>query len=84
MSHPLAASPPAPRWPGRVRRALMFAAVVLAAGARCPERASPPSDVSAPCREVGQRCEFAPGKLGSCVLNDDCQGPSCYVCQSQH
>jgi hypothetical protein len=37
-----------------------------------------------PCREVGQRCEFAPGKLGACVLRDGCRGDACFVCQSQH
>lgn len=55
---------------------------VLATG--CPEQVTVPADVSAPCKEVGQRCEFSPGKLGSCVLNDNCQGPSCFICQSQH
>jgi hypothetical protein len=37
-----------------------------------------------PCKEVGQRCEYAPGKLGACVLRDGCRGASCFVCQSQH
>jgi hypothetical protein len=55
---------------------------VLASG--CPEQVTPPADLSAPCKEVGQRCEFSPGKLGSCVLNDNCRGPSCFICQSQH
>jgi hypothetical protein len=50
----------------------------------CPEQVTPPADLSAPCKEVGQRCEFSPGKLGSCVLNDNCQGPNCFICQSQH
>jgi hypothetical protein len=54
------------------------------ATAGCPEQTSSPSEANAPCREVGQRCEFSPGKLGSCVLNDNCQGPNCFVCQSQH
>lgn len=65
------------------RRWLQFASLgLLALG--CPERAAAPPDATAPCREVGQRCEFAPGKLGSCVLNDNCQGPNCFICQSQH
>ena len=38
----------------------------------------------APCKEVGQRCEYAPGKLGACVLRDGCRGDACFVCQSQH
>jgi hypothetical protein len=51
----------------------------------CPETSStPPDDVKAPCKEVGQRCEVSPGKLGSCVVVDNCRGPSCFVCQSQH
>jgi hypothetical protein len=51
----------------------------------CPEHASAPTDdAKAPCKEVGQRCEFAPGKLGSCVVVDNCRGPSCFICQSQH
>ena len=38
---------------------------------------------SASCASVGQTCEFAPGKLGSCVKKDDCT-IDCFVCQSQH
>jgi hypothetical protein len=66
-----------------LRRSLVLALLALAT-AGCPEQTSSPSEASAPCREVGQRCEFAPGKLGSCVHNDNCQGPNCYICQSQH
>lgn len=74
---------PIPRRSPTVRPMLLVAVISLIA-AGCPERASSPPEVSAPCREVGQRCEFAPGKLGSCVHNDNCQGPDCFVCQSQH
>ena len=66
-----------------LRRSLALALIGLAT-AGCPEQTSSPSEANAPCREVGQRCEFAPGKLGSCVHNDNCQGPNCYICQSQH
>jgi hypothetical protein len=66
----------------RLACAMVLTLAVLASG--CPEQVAPPADVSAPCKEVGQRCEFSPGKLGSCVLNDNCQGPSCFICQSQH
>jgi hypothetical protein len=53
--------------------------------AACEEQASAPADdLQAPCKAVGQRCEFSPGKLGSCVVRDNCSGPSCFVCQSQH
>jgi len=65
------------------RKSLVLALLGLAT-AGCPEQTSSPSEANAPCREVGQRCEFAPGKLGSCVLNDNCQGPNCFICQSQH
>ena len=51
----------------------------------CPENAAPAgSELKAPCKEVGQRCEFSPGKLGSCVMKDDCHAADCFVCQSQH
>lgn len=37
-----------------------------------------------PCRELGQQCEFEPGKLGACSYRANCSGPSCLYCQSQH
>ena len=54
--------------------------------------ACPPDDKKAPagtanpavCAKVGQSCEYSPGKLGTCVMKDGCQGESCFVCQSQH
>jgi hypothetical protein len=59
-------------------------AAVFCLGA-CEEQGSAPADdLKAPCKAVGQRCEFSPGKLGSCVVRDNCSGPSCFVCQSQH
>jgi hypothetical protein len=60
-----------------------LALAVWLTSSACPEQV-PGEDAKAPCKEVGQRCEFAPGKLGSCVLVDGCRGPSCFVCQSQH
>lgn len=52
----------------------------------------PPSDKREPsgkpatgaCEKVGQSCEFSPGKLGTCVVRDECTTPPCFVCQSQH
>lgn len=52
----------------------------------------PPDDKKAPvsssptkaCEKVGQSCEFSPGKLGTCIVKDGCQGAGCFVCQSQH
>lgn len=37
-----------------------------------------------PCRELGQQCEFSPGKLGACSYRADCTGANCLYCQSQH
>jgi hypothetical protein len=39
---------------------------------------------AAACTHVGQTCEYAPNKLGSCVQKDDCSTGDCLVCQSQH
>jgi len=52
----------------------------------CPARKEgQPAAKLPPCAEFGQRCEFSPGKFGSCVQRDDCpQGQKCFVCQSQH
>jgi hypothetical protein len=36
------------------------------------------------CSEFGQQCEFAPGKLGACVVRDGCTGDGCLHCQAQH
>jgi hypothetical protein len=67
------------------RRAASLALAVGLSASGCPERATAPvDDAKAPCKELGQRCEFAPGKLGSCVVVDNCRGPNCFVCQSQH
>jgi hypothetical protein len=79
-------TPNLPRTPRRtvsLRRARAFALLGLATTG-CPEQTSSPSEAKAPCQQIGQRCEFSPGKLGSCVLNDNCQGPNCFICQSQH
>jgi len=77
-----------PPWPGRVlasRVARCVAIGVAAGGLACPQQTSDaPAETRAPCKEVGQRCEFAPGKLGSCVVRDNCREPNCFVCQSQH
>ncbi len=65
-------------------RIAWIAATLLLTG--CPERIDDeqPESKPAECAKVGQRCEFAPGKLGSCVARDDCRGTNCFVCQSQH
>jgi hypothetical protein len=70
------------------RQRLATAASIMAAALMllgCPEQtqSDPPID-NTRCREVGQRCEFSPGKLGSCVSIDGCRSGDCFVCQSQH
>jgi hypothetical protein len=56
--------------------------VVVIAGCR---PATERRDASASeCARVGQTCEIAAGKLGTCVQRDDCTAGSCLVCQSQH
>ena len=37
-----------------------------------------------PCRQLGQQCEFSPGKLGACSYRANCSGADCLYCQSQH
>jgi hypothetical protein len=68
-----------------LRISLVTAAVVLLTG--CPSSpggARPSTDAQAQaCTRVGQTCEFAPNKLGSCVQRDNCT-QDCLVCQSQH
>ena len=58
--------------------------VALLANSACPGSSPGPAEGSAPCSSVGQRCQVSPGKLGSCVLIDNCGRDNCYVCQSQH
>ena len=59
-------------------RLLGLIAMALLSG--CPSKSA---DVQ-PCKKFGQTCQFAPGKLGSCVHKTDCSGADCQVCQSQH
>ncbi len=59
----------------------LFALLVLSG---CPSKATK-STSAPPCKTFGQTCQYAPGKLGSCVYKTDCSsGPDCLVCQSQH
>ena len=60
----------------------VFAAITLTL-VGCPEGNAvkkPPE----PCRELGQQCELAPGKLGACSYRANCTGVGCLYCQSQH
>jgi hypothetical protein len=62
-----------------------LALVALVAGCRpAPDGARPSADAQAQaCTHIGQTCEYAPNKLGSCVQRDNCT-TDCLVCQSQH
>ena len=36
------------------------------------------------CKKFGDPCEFLPGKLGTCIVKEQCNGAGCLFCQSQH
>lgn len=58
---------------------LLFAASLVA----CP-RGTASKKAPEPCKELGQQCEFEPGKLGACSYRTNCTSNSCLYCQSQH
>lgn len=64
---------------------LVLFSVAFALGCPPSERKEAPSGPGA-CARVGQTCELAPGKLGTCVMKEGCSEavPSCFDCQSQH
>lgn len=66
-------------------RPFLLCCAVLLLGCPPAEKKAPPEGKAA-CAKVGQTCEYSPGKLGTCVTKDGCegQGPACFVCQSQH
>lgn len=69
----------------RATRAVSLFALLLLPLLACDRSAkkSAPRE-KARCTAFGDRCEYAPGKLGACVIRDDCAGEDCFVCQSQH
>ncbi|HEX3777078.1 MAG TPA: hypothetical protein VHV51_21545 [Polyangiaceae bacterium] len=64
-------------------RALFMFGLVFLLGA-CPTNDHEKASSLPPCSKFGDNCEFAPGKLGSCVVKDGCTAGNCFVCQSQH
>jgi hypothetical protein len=36
------------------------------------------------CQKFGDPCELTAGKLGACIEKEQCTGPHCLFCQSQH
>jgi hypothetical protein len=63
-------------------RVLLAAATLLLLG--CPAKGGKQERPAKTCSAFGASCEFAPGKLGTCVIRDNCSDTNCYVCQSQH
>jgi hypothetical protein len=49
-----------------------------------PAPAIPRRTIARPCEKFGALCELSPGKLGSCMQKENCTGPGCLFCQSQH
>ncbi|HEY8944546.1 MAG TPA: hypothetical protein VIM73_09795 [Polyangiaceae bacterium] len=71
------------RSPIQARLVGFFAsALVVLMPLACSSKHAPPKPKA--CTAFGQQCEYAPGKLGACVIRDGCTGEGCYVCQSQH
>ncbi len=67
-------------------RALLTTCLLAATLLGCPpdDKKAPASTTQKACEKVGQSCEFSPGKLGTCVMKDDCKAANCFDCQSQH
>jgi hypothetical protein len=59
---------------------LAFAALLLTA---CPTQQSSETKLGE-CKKFGETCQFAPGKLGTCVVTEPCPTSDCFACQSQH
>lgn len=58
-------------------------AIVVTSLLACTTKST--SSVSPVCRKFGDTCEFAPGKLGTCIEVPTCDaGATCFACQSQH
>ena len=57
-----------------------FATLTLACSTKAPNKQLTPKA----CTKFGEQCEVSPGKLGSCVVRDNCSGKDCLVCQQQH
>lgn len=69
----------------RMHRAVLVLVPLLIAGCPPAQQNGKPEAGTTACTALGQSCEFAPGKLGTCVQNDNCgSGSACFVCQSQH
>jgi hypothetical protein len=63
---------------------LFSVSALLALGLCACPRGTATKKAPEPCKELGQQCEFEPGKLGACSYRANCTGPNCLYCQSQH
>ena len=64
-----------------MRRILLLLSFIVLA---CPQQDKKgPAEPSTKCTRFGQTCEVSPGKLGTCVMRENCT-EDCFVCQSQH
>jgi hypothetical protein len=36
------------------------------------------------CKKFGDPCQFSPGKLGTCIVKQNCAAANCLFCQSSH
>jgi hypothetical protein len=50
----------------------------------CPTKSGKKEPTRKACTAFGQQCELSQGKLGTCVIRDNCTDRNCLVCQSQH
>jgi hypothetical protein len=67
-----------------LRAALLAALTALACNPPPAAGADAGEGPAVKCARFGQSCQFAPGKLGTCVQRTNCTGDDCLVCQSQH
>jgi len=64
--------------------ALASAALACQPAARADKDGAAPSGPASACTQLGAPCTVSPGKLGTCVEIERTEGPSSFVCQSQH
>ena len=66
-----------------IGRAAVFAVSLAVLLCGCP-RGTATKKEPEPCKQLGQQCQFEPGKLGACSYRANCSSGNCLYCQSQH
>jgi hypothetical protein len=69
------------------RAAAPLLALALVACTPPPSSSSAATDAASSagaCMREGDRCEFAPGKIGLCTAKPGCTGDGCFACMSLH